>query len=603
MGTKAKGSYSLISNLKYILANIWRWDKSLLFCIVIGIPVSISVSLIDIAIPSIILNELEFNGTVKRIIGVVLILFAIKLLLLLFENLINSRRNTLEHKMILHYLSYISEKTMDIDYELLEDPVTKIKLEKASQAASNNHTDAMQLPNLFSDLLINAIKFILFGSLISLLNPIIIVILLGSAGVQYLTLIYSVKLEHRTKDDRVAVTRKIKYIASISDNYSAGKDIRLFGMKNWLSSLTDTFIKEYKTLFNKVVKTRSVISFINLFIVLLRDGFSYWYLINLTMQGAVNVGEFILYFSIINQFVDLLGNVVFKWEAIHRGHYQISDIRDYLAIKDRFNRNEGLIIPKERISIELNNVSYTYPNASQPTLKNINLKIKEGEKIAIVGLNGAGKTTLIKLISGMYTPTEGSIRINGHVISDFNRDEYYKLLSSVYQRSTFLPLSIARNIAINNIDYNRVDACIRASGLDTKVYSLAKKADTPLIKEINVDGTYLSGGESQKLLMARALYKDAPIYILDEPTSALDPIAESKIYMQYQKLSKDKTCIFISHRLSSTRFCDRIVYMENGTIEEIGSHDELMRLGKKYAELFEIQSRYYLNNTNEVLVS
>jgi|HigsolmetaGSP11D_1036233.scaffolds.fasta_scaffold07200_2 ABC-type multidrug transport system fused ATPase/permease subunit len=203
----------------------------------------------------------------------------------------------------------------------------------------------------------------------------------------------------------------------------------------------------------------------------------------------------------------------------------------------------------------------------------------------------------------MYTPTEGSIRINGHVISDFNRDEYYKLLSSVYQRSTFLPLSIARNIAINNIDYNRVDACIRASGLDTKVYSLAKKADTPLIKEINVDGTYLSGGESQKLLMARALYKDAPIYILDEPTSALDPIAESKIYMQYQKLSKDKTCIFISHRLSSTRFCDRIVYMENGTIEEIGSHDELMRLGKKYAELFEIQSRYYLNNTNEVLVS
>lgn len=254
MVKNAKESYSLMSNLKYVLSNIWRWDKGLLGCVITGIPVGILVSLIDIAIPSVILNELVFSVSLQRLAGVILIMFAVKLLLLIVDNAINSRKNTLEHKMILHYLSYISEKILDMDYSSLEDPTTKIKLEKATQAANNNHTDAMQLPNNFSEILINIIKFIVFGGLISHLNPLIIIVLLVSAGIQYLTLLYSINYEHRTKDDRVAVTRKINYIASISDNYSAGKDIRLFGMKHWFSSLTNVFVKEHETLFNKVVK-------------------------------------------------------------------------------------------------------------------------------------------------------------------------------------------------------------------------------------------------------------------------------------------------------------------------------------------------------------
>ena len=212
------------------------------------------------------------------------------------------------------------------------------------------------------------------------------------------------------------------------------------------------------------------------------------------------------------------------------------------------------------------------------------------------GFLGAGKTTLVKLLCGLYMPTSGEVRIDGVPVGDFTREEYYKLFSPVFQDVQTAFFSLAETVACDlgdRVDKARAESCMRRAGLGRKLDSLPLGVDTRLDKQVNKDGIALSGGEAQKLMMARALYKDAPVLVLDEPTAALDPIAENEIYLQYRDMTQGKTSLFISHRLASTRFCDRILFLKDGRIIEAGSHDELIALGGEYAKLYEIQSCWY----------
>lgn len=229
------------------------------------------------------------------------------------------------------------------------------------------------------------------------------------------------------------------------------------------------------------------------------------------------------------------------------------------------------------------------------TLKNINLKINKGERLAIVGINGAGKTTLVKLLCGFYSPSSGVIKVNGKPITDYNIEEYFTLFSAVFQDMYLLPVPISEFVASsdNDIDCEKVKKSLSLVGLDTKITSLPNGIHSRLMKGIFDDSIDLSGGEKQKLMLARALYKEAAVIVLDEPTAALDPIAENELYMKYSALTSGKTSIYISHRLASTRFCDKIVLIENGEIMEVGSHDELIKQGGQYAYMFDLQSHYY----------
>ncbi|MBQ7919022.1 MAG: ABC transporter ATP-binding protein [Lachnospiraceae bacterium] len=243
----------------------------------------------------------------------------------------------------------------------------------------------------------------------------------------------------------------------------------------------------------------------------------------------------------------------------------------------------------------MEDVSYRYPEAENDTIKHMNLTIKPGEKLAIVGLNGAGKTTLVKLLCGFLDPTEGRVLLNGEDIRKYNRRDYYDLFSAVFQDFSVLEASVAVNVAqnVDNIDENRVRLCIEKAGLTEKVNSLPAGIDSKIGRQIYEDGVELSGGQTQILMLARALYKDGAVLVLDEPTAALDPIAENDIYHKYSEMTKGKTSLFISHRLASTRFCDRILFLENGEIAEEGTHESLLAWGGGYAKLFEVQSRYY----------
>lgn len=298
-----------------------------------------------------------------------------------------------------------------------------------------------------------------------------------------------------------------------------------------------------------------------------------------------------------------IGGILGGVSSIREGALQLSDFREYLEIQGEFNHGEGIEKPIGRpLSIEFKNVSYKYPKGEKNVIDNVSFEIKAGEKIALVGLNGAGKTTLTMLMGGLILPNEGEILIDGHGLLEYNRDDLISLFSVVPQYYTILPLSIAENIALEEkeyIDYDKLDKVIEIAGLTQKIVSLSEGANTPLSKEFDNNAVDFSGGEMQRLLLARAVYRNSPILILDEPTAALDPIAEDEIYKKYNQIAKNTTSIFISHRLASTRFCDRIFLLDNNKLAEVGTHDELMKLDGKYKELFDIQSQYYKEGESE----
>lgn len=373
-------------------------------------------------------------------------------------------------------------------------------------------------------------------------------------------------------------------------------------MVSWFKDMYHVFLKERIHLERKNLSKRYLVNLVDGLLAFLRDGLAYGYLIYSVLYKDMSIGDFVLYFGAIGGFSNWISGIVTNLTELNRVHLETTDLRSYLEMEDRMNRGKGVELPKEYelpCDIELKNVYYKYPGAEDYTIKNVNLHIKKGEKLAIVGVNGAGKTTLVKLICGLYTPTRGEIYVNGKKSSQYNRDEYYSLFSVVFQDIHLLPVSIAKNITLqleNEIDNEKLDRVLNMAGLMDKVKSLEKGKDTLLVKSVYEDAIELSGGELQKLVLARALYKDAPIIILDEPTSALDPIAENEIYQKYNEFTKERTSIFISHRLSSTRFCDRIILIDGGEIVEEGSHKTLMSKDGKYKKMYDMQSHYYKDN-------
>ena len=329
---------------------------------------------------------------------------------------------------------------------------------------------------------------------------------------------------------------------------------------------------------------------------MLKNGIAYIYLIDLTINKGLSVSEFLLYFTAVSTFTTWVMGILRDITKLHKDSLDISIIREFLEYPEPFKFEEGEIVPEAKsYELRLENVSFRYAGADSDTIHKMNLIVHPEEKLAIVGLNGAGKTTLVRLLCGLLDPTEGRVLLNGRDIRDFNRRNYYQLLSAVFQEFSVLDVTVAENIAqiSENIDYQKIYECVEKAGLTAFIQELPKGLDTHVGKEVFLDGVLFSGGQMQRLMLARALYKDGPILILDEPTAALDPIAENDIYRKYNDMTQDKTAIFISHRLASTRFCDRIIFMEDGIIMEEGSHESLLSKNGKYAKLFEVQSRYY----------
>lgn len=592
--------YSVISNICYALCNIWKWDKAFYLFFIPSIPFAVLLPLATTYFPKVLIDSVESQQSIQVVITIIGVYFGALLIVKLFNDLCKSKLHMRQYNLSCLYQHAISEKHMRTDYANTDNPEAITKYQHAMSDACSGQCAPEFIWQSLLGLFISLLGIFTYGFVIAIVSPWILMFLFLSAFITYLVSRWQRNYIEKNKDHWVTVDRKIGYLQSFSERFDHAKDIRIYGMFDWLSDMLTGFQKERFGWTKKVSARTLGGTCINALLMLIQNGVAYAILIVMVFNNEVGAGDFVFYFGAITGFsawLNGIGNMVndITHKSIKIGYY-----RDYFDIEEKYNHGEGCPMPTEQelpVDIELNNVSFKYASADGEiyALKNVNLKIDKGEKLAIVGANGAGKTTLVKLMCGFYYPSEGEIKLNGHAIADYNIEDYYSLFSAVFQDIYLLPVTIAEFVSSSEkeIDRDRVMDVIRQAGLADKINSLPNGIDSRLMKGVFDDSIEMSGGEKQKLMLARALYKDAPVIVLDEPTAALDPIAENELYLKYNELTANKTSVYISHRLASTRFCDRIVYLENGEIVESGSHDELMKLGGKYAHMFELQSHYY----------
>ena len=356
-----------------------------------------------------------------------------------------------------------------------------------------------------------------------------------------------------------------------------------------------SYLKVLHDLLNKEFKY----GLFGLVTLLIQDGISYSIIVYSAIKGYITLSEVTLYISSIIAFTTVLRTLsdnitdLIKNLKLTMTYFEFMDSteKEKKLNKWEFDYHEG-------VTIEFKDVWFKYPNTDNYILKNLNFKINKNEKIAIVGTNGAGKTTIVKLICGLFEPTEGQVLVNNVDLKTLDKEDYQKLISTVFQDYDIYALTVLENVG--GMDYNRekVIQCIDSVGLKEVIEALPNSYDTTLLKVIDENGVDLSGGQKQKIAIARALYKDGGIVILDEPTSALDALAEASIYQQFSNLVKNKTSIYISHRLSSTKFCNRILFFNENGLQEEGTHDDLMKNRQGYYEMFMIQGKYYQEGGN-----
>jgi len=492
----------------------------------------------------------------------------------------------------------MADKMMEKDYINIEPYDKQLLMEKAKVGYQSNWSGVEFFYKCFPLVIENSMILGLYTILISNLDFIVFAVLIMMTLSNVLLSKRAREYEQRNKNEYTKYDKRIQYLYEEGISVNNGKDVRMYKMEQWFRKSFNKLIKQ-RVAWHKRISLRYFIpECSDQIIILIRDLITYGKLFELVLTNQISLSEFTIYIGVVTSFSSVLTELVNSYTDVRRANLGVVDFRIYEDIKNQYNHEHGIDISllKEPIEIELKNVSFRYPNTKIDIIKNVNLKIRAGEKVALVGINGAGKTTLVKLICGLYYPTQGEILINGYSIDSFSIEEYYQLIGAVFQDIQILALTIEENVTAtidHQTDKEKLWRALELADLKSKILSLPKKEKTYITQVFDETGVQLSGGEMQRLMLARALYKDAPLLILDEPTSALDPIAEANLYQKYYNLTKDKTSIFISHRLSSTKFCERVLFFEYGEVIEDGTHQELLELDGKYAKMYQIQSHYY----------
>lgn len=590
--------YGILSNIQYMVSLAAKVCRSVLLLAAIQVILGVLLNLLELFVAPAILRAIEESANLTGLLAVIAF-FALGILFTgTAADYINM--NTLYGRVSIrcHIVSDLHDKFCRTSYPNTENPDFLKRYQQAYSSAQGNDGATEAIWKTLVELLKNGISFLFYLLLLTSLNPFILGITLVTSVLGYYLCKPINEWGYRHREEESAYSEKIHYVINKSMEVHLAKDIRIFQMQNWLKNQFSQVLKKYQGWHNKAEKIYFSADALDTFLSFLRNGIAYGYLIYLVSAGNLSAATFLLYFSTITGFSAWVSGILENLATLRKQSQKISLVREFIGTEESFLFKDGkplFLNKEEEYTIELRNVSFRYPHAKEDTLKNINLTIQKGEKLAVVGLNGAGKTTLIKLICGFYDPTEGSVLLNGEDIRRYNRRDYYRCFAAVYQNFFLLAGNIAENVAQTDvgIDMKKVKACIKKAGLTEKIESLPQGYDTKLEKRVYENAVELSGGELQRLMLARALYKESPFIILDEPTAALDPISENGIYQKYNDLTKGCTSVFISHRLASTRFCDRILFIENGVIAEEGTHEALTSKEGLYAKLFEVQSRYY----------
>jgi len=599
---KAKPKYSPFENVGWMISIAWKECRSVLFLCMIFAAISVALNLTELFIAPGILRKIEEGSSVSTLILTIAafaaILFALTGSKRYFAD--NSLYGRVAVRMAI--VIKINEKTNATSYpNTLDSDILKLR-DKAYEATMGNSEASEHIWTTLTDLITNLIGFAVYLALLSNLDAFLMATVVGTTVLSFFISRRTDTWRYRHRDEEADYNKKLSYIQNRSESIALAKDIRVFGLAPWLQRLYGNIVNLYGSFMKKSKKQKLIGNIADVSLSIARTGIAYLYLISMALNDRLPASAFLLYFTAVNGFTAWITGILSKIAVLCRESLELSTIREYLEVPEPFRFKGGVSIPlsAQGYEIRLENVCFRYPNAKEDTLHCLELTISPGEKLAIVGLNGAGKTTLVKLICGLLDPSSGRVLLNGTDIRSFNRQEYYAMFSSVFQDFSVIDVSVAENVAqrINGIDRSKVDKCLSLAGLTEKLRELPGGIDARLGHSLWDDGVELSGGQIQRLMLARALYRDAPILLLDEPTAALDPLAENDIYAKYNEMTYGKTSVFVSHRLASTRFCDRIIFVSGGCISEEGTHDTLLARGGEYAKLYEIQSRYYQEGRN-----
>ena len=605
---KKKSPYSLASNLIWTFRNLLDHGRGLLLILILLVPVNVGVQYLEIYLPAAVAGEVLAG----RQMGHALLAAGIPLLGLLLGDVMKQSFRSLEESARVTYQCENEElvigKSVRMFYQIYEKKEVR-DLKSRAMAAAQMWNGMVPLEDIARGgfgLVENLLGYALFGAVISFVSPWLTVFLTLAPLANLSAARVFQKWEYGHRGKMADLDQRLSYVNHLPGNFAGAKDIRIYSMASWLQECYRDLSGERKKWDEKIVRYGFLSRLVELAVILVRDGAAYLLLISMVLKGSISVEKFILYFAAISSFADWVSGIIESWNRMCESSLRVCDFREYMDWPDP---EEGKAAPVpgsvcDGPEIVFDRVCFRYDNAERDAVHKLSLTIRKGEKLALVGDNGAGKTTLVKLLCGLYLPDSGQIRINGVPLSDFRREDYYRLIAPVFQdiRTGFFTLGeTVSGKDMEHTDEERVRACLRRAGLGEKLETLPDGIGTRLGTQVNRDAVELSGGEAQKLMLARALYKDAPVLVLDEPTAALDPLAESRIYREYERMAENKTSLFISHRLSSTSFCDRIILLKEGEICEEGTHEELMKKGGIYRKLFSIQSCWYQEEGKEAL--
>ena len=590
-----KVKYSMWQSLAFMFRKAWDCRKLILALCLINVVLNLALELLQLFVAPEILKQLEQVVPIPKLLGTI-ILFSASLFLA------QSGKSYVEYFWIpaleirCAIVNDVNRKACTTSFPNSRDPAV-LKLQEAADYQVNIGGRAAQyIWKTLVALLTSTICFAIYLLMLSKLNIILVATVIVTTVISFLVTLHNNKWNHKHRDELNGYNAQQSYIRKRIESIDLAKDIRIFGLKPWITDIRDKSMALVNGFIERRTKVFLLGNLLDLILTAARNGVAYVLLIRLALKSGLSAPEFLLYFTAIGNFAAQVSGILKQVIALYQDCQAISQIMEYLEYPEPFQFKGGVPIPEtESYELRLENVSFQYPGSEKPVFQNLNLTIQPGEKLAVVGLNGAGKTTLVFLLCGFYDPDEGRVLLNGMDIRQFNRQEYYQLFSAVFQQFSVLETNIRDNVtqSIADTDDDRVLKCLEKAGLKDFVNSLPNGLDTHIGREVHLDGMFLSGGQTQRLMLARALYKDGPILLLDEPTAALDPLAEHDIYLKYNEMTMGKTAIFISHRLASTRFCDRILFLADGAIQEVGTHSQLLAMEGEYAKLFEVQSHYY----------
>lgn len=591
-----------------------RLEKRLTPLSVILAAVTAVMPFINIWFTSKIIDLLDTGADMKELALYIGLAVGINLILFFLSYFLNDMYFMYRSLMYNKELQNISEKLFKTEYQKLENSDFKELIHKHSEAQDRVFSAFVQFSWMMRDFISGALTLIISIIIIIPLfkigftktgetyfeKPVFLLTIFAAIAVMVvIILVVAMKMNKawfKASDEYSRLDRIFYYFLNMFTDYNTGKEIRLYKEQNLIEhTATDILLTDGEKLLKKVslnsAKSSSFVAILGAIV-----GFGIYLFIGVKgLYGLFGIGSLVLYcgsfMQIINGIIKMAATFGKTEEMVPLVNYYF----DIMNTKDEMEYGDKVLDTTE-FELEFKNVSFRYPDAENYSLKDINIKIKNGEHLAVVGRNGSGKTTFIKLMCRLYDVTDGEILINGINIKDYTKESIIQLYSVVFQDFRIFSLPLNDNVcAGKEHDKDKLYNCLEQANIKERTESLPYKDNTILYKDMDKAGVEISGGEAQKLALARALYKDSPVVILDEPTASLDPIAENEIYSRFNSFTQNKTAIYISHRLSSCVFCNRIAVFDKAELVETGTHNELLNNSGKYSELWNAQAQYYLN--------